>query len=46
MVKNGWALAYRYYSIKYIEDEEFAKKNNKGIWQGNFENPWDFRKKN
>ena len=46
MVKNGWALAYRYYSVKYIEDEEFAKKNDKGIWQGNFENPWDFRKKN
>lgn len=46
MVKNGWALAYRNYSAKYIEDEEFAKKNDKGIWQGNFENPWDFRKKN
>ena len=46
MVKNGWALAYRYYSIDYLKDEKFAKKNKKGMWQGNFKNPWDFRKQN
>ena len=26
MVLNGWAIAYRYYSSKYIGDEEIAKK--------------------
>ena len=46
MVINGWALAYRYYSKNYIKDENIAKKNNSGIWQGSFENPWEFRKKN
>ena len=46
MVINGWALAYRYYSIDYVKDENIAKKNNMGIWQGSFENPWEFRKKN
>tara|TARA_Y100001970_G_C13731948_1_gene601900 strand:- start:72 stop:551 length:480 start_codon:yes stop_codon:yes gene_type:complete len=45
MVKNGWALAYTYYSHDYIEEEKFAEKNKLGIWKGNFENPWDFRKK-
>ena len=26
MVRNGWAIAYRYYSMKFVKDEEFAKK--------------------
>ena len=46
MVKNGWAVAYRYYSKKYINDELYAKKNKIGIWQGIFQNPWDYRKYN
>ena len=46
MVKNGWALSYRYYSNKYVDAEEFANNNNNGIWVGNFENPWDYRRKN
>ena len=46
MVQNGWALAYRYYSKKYVEVENLAKENNSGLWVGEFENPWDFRKKN
>ena len=46
MVKKGWALAYRYYSIKYVEDELFAKKNRIGIWQSEFQSPWDYRKSN
>jgi len=46
MVQNGWALAYRYYSKKYVEVENLAKENNIGLWVGEFENPWDFRKKN
>ena len=45
MVKNGWAIAYRYYSKQFIEDEEIAKKNKLGIWQGTFIDPYLFRKK-
>ena len=46
MVKNGWALAYRYYSRAYIDEEFIAKKNKLGIWKGQFEEPYKFRKKN
>ena len=45
MVKNGWAIAYRYYSLDYVKQEEIAKKNNAGIWQGKFLEPYLFRKK-
>ena len=44
MVKNGWALAYRQYSKKYVEQEAYAKRNNLGMWRGNFIAPWDWRK--
>ena len=46
MVKNGWAIAYRYYSKDYIAEENYAKKNNFGIWKSKFEEPYLFRKKN
>ena len=46
MVKSGHALAYRKYSVAYIEDEDYAKANNLGIWKMNFEFPWDYRRKN
>ena len=46
MVKSGHAVAYRKYSVAYIEDEDYAKANNLGIWKMNFEFPWDYRRKN
>ena len=46
MVLNGWAIAYRYYSKDYVEEEEEAKQEKKGIWIGDFEEPYLFRKKN
>ena len=46
MVKNGWAIAYRYYSLDYIKEEENARINKMGIWSGEFEEPYIFRKKN
>ena len=46
LVKNGYAVAYRKYSKNYIEDEKIAKKNKKGIWQGGFQMPWEWRKNN
>ena len=45
LVKNGYAVLYRKYSKKFIEDEEYAKKNKLGLWAMNFQYPWDYRKK-
>ena len=44
MVRNGWAIAYRYYSIKFVEDEILAKKAKIGLWQGQFQEPYLYRK--
>ena len=46
MVLKGWAIAYRYYSLDYIKEEEIAKNNRDGIWIGKFEEPYLFRKRN
>ena len=46
MVKNGWAIAYRKYSKDYIAEENYAKENKLGIWQGKFIEPYKWRKKN
>ncbi|MDC0851068.1 thermonuclease family protein [Candidatus Pelagibacter sp.] len=46
LVRSGFAFAYRKYSKKFIEDEEFAKANKLGLWQTEFEFPWDYRKNN
>ena len=46
MVKNGWALAYRYYSTDYIIEEKFARDHNLGIWKSQFLEPYIFRKQN
>ena len=46
LVREGFAFAYRKYSTKFIEDEEYAKKNKKGMWSMTFEYPWDYRRKN
>ena len=45
MVENGWAMAYRKYNKIFVENENNAKKNFRGIWAGEFEKPWDWRKK-
>ena len=46
LVRKGYAFAYRKYSKKFIDDENYARKNNLGMWSMNFEYPWDYRKKN
>ena len=46
MVKSGWAVAYRYYSKDYVNEENFAENNKLGIWKGSFIKPKDWRKKN
>lgn len=43
MVANGYALAYRHYSDRYVSDEINAKAAKRGIWAGSFEKPWNYR---
>ena len=45
LVKSGYAFAYRKYSKKFVEEEDYARINNLGMWSMNFEYPWDYRKK-
>ena len=44
LVRSGYAFAYRKYSKKFIEDENFAKANKLGMWTMKFQYPWEFRK--
>ena len=46
MVRNGYAIAYRRYSNDYVEDENYAKKNKLGLWNGSFIQPEKWRKIN
>ncbi len=46
LVREGFAFAYRKYSNKYIEDEEYAKFNKLGMWSMEFQYPWDYRRNN
>jgi endonuclease YncB( thermonuclease family) len=46
LVRSGYAFAYRKYSKKFIEDENYAKANKLGMWSMQFDYPWDFRRNN
>ena len=43
MVRLGWAIAYRQHGLDYIAAETAAKKARRGIRQGPFETPEDWR---
>lgn len=43
MVANGWAVAYRRYSVDYVIDEDAARRKRINMWSGDFEMPWDWR---
>ena len=44
MVRRGWALAYRRYSTDYVDEENDARAAGRGIWQGRFVPPWEWRR--
>ena len=44
MVRSGWAVAYRRYSITYVPAEEEAKGNKAGLWASEFQMPWEWRR--
>ena len=43
MVSQGWAPAYRRYSLDCIEGEADAQAVRRGIWAGAFMKPWEWR---
>ena len=43
MVTQGWAVAYRHYSTRYIANEDDARSNHRNIWSGTFEMPSQWR---
>ena len=45
MVRKGWALAFRRYSMDYVDEEDEARQAERGIWRGEFVPPWEWRKK-
>lgn len=44
LVRSGWAVAYTRFSDDYVREERAAKKNKRGIWQGDFIAPEDWRR--
>jgi endonuclease YncB( thermonuclease family) len=44
MVADGWAISYR--TGQFVREERAAKLARKGIWQGDFERPEDWRRLN
>ena len=46
MVAAGQAVAYRQYSRTYVGAEDEARAAGVGVWAGEFEMPWDYRRAN
>jgi len=46
LVFSGYALAYQTYSMRFVVNEWYAKISMAGIWQYQFQKPWEWRKKN
>ncbi len=44
MVSQGWALAYRRYSLDYVDQEADARAARRGIWASQFVKPWEWRR--
>ena len=44
LVRNGYALAYKRYSKRYVPQEIQAQKDSLGLWAGEFMPPWQWRK--
>jgi endonuclease YncB( thermonuclease family) len=45
LVDRGLALAYRDFSSAYVENETRAAAAKRGMWQGRFSPPWEWRRK-
>jgi len=45
LVQEGWALAYRPYSKKFVKEENKARIYRRVIWREKFVPPWEWRKR-
>lgn len=43
LVEQGWAVAYRRYSVEYVPQEDRARAAGRGIWAGPFDEPEAWR---
>ena len=43
LVRNGYAVAYKKYSKKYVFEEKYANENKLGLWRGSFMRPEKWR---
>jgi endonuclease YncB( thermonuclease family) len=43
LVEQGMALAFRRYSLAYADHEDRAREARRGLWGGQFVEPWDWR---
>lgn len=46
LVRQGWAVAYRRFSLDYAAQEAEARAARRGIWDGSFMDPSDWRARN
>lgn len=45
LVEQGWALAYvQYGGGVYLDSQDRARAGKRGIWQGSFQAPWEYRR--
>ena len=44
IVNAGWAVAYPKHTDIYMPYQTQAGQNKRGLWQGDFYMPWDWRK--
>ncbi len=44
LVREGWALAYRQFSLDYVGEELEAKATKAGLWSMDFVEPWEWRR--
>lgn len=44
MVRLGWAMSTGAAPVRYRQHEAEAKKAARGLWQGEFEKPWEWRR--
>ncbi len=43
LVRGGWAMAYRRYAKDYVGEETEARAAARGMWRGQFVEPWEWR---
>ncbi|WP_198373553.1 thermonuclease family protein [Roseomonas rosulenta] len=43
LVRQGWALAFTRYATDYVAQEAAARAARRGLWEGRFDAPWDWR---